>query len=151
MIGSSVSAKICPFQSNLTAHLFISGAFPNSNHHLANKPSHINHPSPFRPTPIPPKNLILQFLAHLLLTLLITTTPEMTSRSTSSIPAEPVPYEVTFPPRGRNKRRKLDFKHDLLFALGEFLGTAMFLFLALGGTNFARPPSLPLHYVVCSC
>jgi len=48
MIGSSVSAKICPFQSHLTAHLFISGAFPNSNHHLANKPSHINHPSPFK-------------------------------------------------------------------------------------------------------
>jgi len=43
-----ISLKSRPFQSNLTTHLCISGAFPNSNHHLANKPSHINHPSPFK-------------------------------------------------------------------------------------------------------
>jgi len=74
---------------------------------------------------------------------MIPTTRDMSSPSSSSVAAEPVPYEVTFPPRGRNKRRQLDFKHDLLFALGEFLGTTIFLFLALGGTNFARPPSPP--------
>lgn len=38
----------------------------------------------------------------------------------------------------------MGYKHDLLCAFGEFLGTAIFLFLALGGTNFARPDPFPL-------
>jgi hypothetical protein len=38
-------------------------------------------------------------------------------------------------------RRNLGLKNDLVCALGEFLGTAFFLFLALGGSNFARKNS----------
>jgi len=43
----------------------------------------------------------------------------------------------TFRPYGESKRASLGLKGDLICAFGEFLGTGMFLFLALGGTNFA--------------
>jgi hypothetical protein len=45
---------------------------------------------------------------------------------------------IHFRPYGKYKRPQLGLRNDLVCALGEFLGTAMFLFLALGGSNFAR-------------
>src|SRR5579859_1912641 len=51
------------------------------------------------------------------------------------------PNEPHFRLYGQFKRPNLGLKNDLLCALGEFLGTAMFLFLALGGSNFASNSS----------
>ena len=60
----------------------------------------------------------------------------------------PAQRSSRFPPRGKNKRPDFGLKNDLLCAFGEFLGTAIFLFLALGGTNFARlfPFQCPLYH-----
>jgi Major intrinsic protein len=42
------------------------------------------------------------------------------------------------PWHGRQKLPEYGLKSDLFCAFGEFIGTAMFLFLGLGGSNFAR-------------
>ena len=47
------------------------------------------------------------------------------------------PTKPRFRPYGKHRRGSHDLRCDLVCALGEFLGTAMFLFLALGGANFA--------------
>jgi hypothetical protein len=39
-------------------------------------------------------------------------------------------------PYGAHKRPNLGNRNDFVCAIGEFLGTGMFLFFALGGTNF---------------
>jgi len=59
----------------------------------------------------------------------------------------PAQRSSRFSPRGKNKRPNFGLKNDLLCAFGEFLGTAIFLFLALGGTNFARLLPLPMSLV----
>jgi hypothetical protein len=115
---------------------------------LPNSTTHLNQPISIQ-TPLPSLETSQSYsLAHLLFAFTTHTTLSMSSSSptssSSSSDSEPPPFEVRFPPRGKNKRPKLDFKHDLLLALAEFLGTAIFLFLALGGTNFARLPLLPL-------
>ena len=41
-------------------------------------------------------------------------------------------------PYGKNARDSFSLRNDMICAFGEFLGTGMFMFLGLGGTNFAR-------------
>jgi hypothetical protein len=50
------------------------------------------------------------------------------------------PSKFHFHPYGKHKRPNLGFRNDLVCSFGEFLGTAIFLFLALGGSNFAGSP-----------
>jgi len=61
----------------------------------------------------------------------------MTLQITSTPPS---PAKLHFRPFGRHKRPNLGLTTDLVCALGEFLGTGMFLFLALGGSDFAGHP-----------
>jgi len=44
--------------------------------------------------------------------------------------------KVHFRPYGAHKRPNLGIRNDIVCAIGEFLGTGMFLFFALGATNF---------------
>ena len=44
--------------------------------------------------------------------------------------------KVRFFSYGKHKRPNLGLRNDFVCAIGEFLGTGMFLFFALGGTNF---------------
>jgi len=45
--------------------------------------------------------------------------------------------KIRFQPYGKHKHPNLGLRNDLVCAFGELLGTGMFLFLALGGSNFA--------------
>lgn len=48
----------------------------------------------------------------------------------------PTGTKVRFRPYGAHKRPNLGVRNDFVCAIGEFLGTGMFLFFALGGTSF---------------
>lgn len=61
--------------------------------------------------------------------------PVVTSQNAAAS-CPPPETKVRFRPYGANKRPNLGIRNDIVCAIGEFLGTGMFLFFALGGTNF---------------
>ena len=61
----------------------------------------------------------------------------LTVPAENAAPSFPPPgTKVRFRPYGAHKRPNLGIRNDIVCAIGEFLGTGMFLFFALGGTNF---------------
>lgn len=64
----------------------------------------------------------------------------MTSENSMNSPRPTPPPQIGFRPYGKDKRPNHGVRNDLVCAFGEFLGTGMFLFLGLGGSNFAGNP-----------
>ena len=57
--------------------------------------------------------------------------------------------KVLFRPYGKHNRPNLGLRNDFVCAIGEFLGTGMFLFFALGGTNFVSSSAVT-HFLAKS-
>jgi hypothetical protein len=66
---------------------------------------------------------------------------------TMTPPSDVVSPKIRFQPYGKHKHPNLGLRNDLVCAFGELLGTGMFLFLALGGSNFAGAlfPTKPVN------
>jgi aquaporin rerated protein, other eukaryote len=56
-------------------------------------------------------------------------------------------HHLTFRPYGKTRCPNQGIPNDLICAFGEFLGTGMFLFMALGGSNFVGSRSIVVIWV----